>query len=150
MSSATNAKKTLPKIAKFLCESKVKVGSVVVEKTKTWKNAGVSRHARKRGTVTEIDGDIAVVEYQDTLPAYDILDKSTGRRLYAVKTSDVKHTPLSMLTKPGGNNKSHAFKSKSPVLLKNSDGNDSPPPNPNHHPLFSLSLFRLVGVWICV
>ena len=144
VNSTTNAKKTLPEIAKFLCASKVEVGSEVVEKTKTWKNSGVSRHARKRGTIIKIDGDVAVVKYQDTLPAYDILDTSTGRRLYAVPTSDVKRTSLSKLTKPGGNNKSHTFKSKSPVLMKNSDGSDSPLPN---HPLcFSLCLVVCMNI----
>ena len=54
------------------------MGSEVVTKTKSWKNAGVSRHARKRGMVIEIDDGVVKVEYEDKLPGYDVVDK-TGR-----------------------------------------------------------------------
>ena len=74
----TNPRKNLLEMAKFLCESQIEAGSEVVKKTKSWKNSGVSRHARKRGMVIEITDGVASVEYTDNLPGYDIVDK-TGR-----------------------------------------------------------------------
>ena len=62
VTSTSNPRKNLPKMTQFLCGSQVKVGSEVVKKTKGWKNAGVSRHARKRGRVTKIKDGVATVE----------------------------------------------------------------------------------------
>ena len=119
--STSNPRKKLPKMAQYLCQSKVELGSVVVDKTRNWKNPGSSRHARKRGTVVEIVGEKAKVEYEDKLLAYDIVD-NTGRLHTAVLASDVKGTARSKRTRPGGNRRTHTFKSKSYVLMRKSAG----------------------------
>ena len=112
VSSTSNPRKNLPVVAGFLCSSKIEVGVEVVRRTKSCTNAGVSRHARQRGTVIEIleNGDV-VVEYQDKLPAYDIVD-NTGHRFEKVLVDDVKGTTRSKRTRPGGNRKTHLFKCK--------------------------------------
>ena len=76
--STTNPKRNLPKMAQFLRESQVEVGSEMVKKTKGPKNPGVSRHARDRGIVIVINNGTALVEFKDDKPAYVIVDKTGG------------------------------------------------------------------------
>ena len=119
-----NPRKNLKRLAKHLHESKIKKGSVVVDKTKTWKNAGTSRHARKRGTVLKVSGGVATCQYENNEFAYDLAD-GNGKWFYGVAPSNVRATKHSKLTQPGGNSRTSRFKSNYPVQMMTSDGQSS-------------------------
>ena len=120
----SNPRKRLPMMAKYLSRHKVEVGSTVFETTmngRSWKNPGISRHARQRGTVIKIKESTAKVEYEDKLLAYDIVD-TTGHLHSAVLASDVKGTGQSKRTNPGGNRRTHTFRVESHVLMRKTKG----------------------------
>ena len=115
-------RKDLPRISQHLADSKVKKGATVVAKTKSWKNAGSSRHARSRATVLKVTDGVAKCQYERRVFAYDLID-GKGEWHFGVDPSKVRATDRSEKTKPGGNSLTPRFKSKTPVEMKTDDGN---------------------------
>ena len=111
-----NARVTLPKIAAHLAKHKVQVDSLVVRSSKTWRNPGTSRHARERGTVVEIEDDVATCVFEHKELAYDVIH-SKWECMHEVSPSKLRVTTGTKCTKIGGNNKSKTFKSGSPIQV---------------------------------
>lgn len=115
-------RKNIPRISQHLADSKIKKGSIVVEKAKTWTNAGVSRHARSRATVLEVTDGVAKCQHETRVFAYDLID-GKGNWHFGVDPSKVQATDHSEKTQPGGNSRTPRFKSGTPLKMENTDGN---------------------------